>query len=86
MSKRTLEVHWGELHRGYVEGLNKHLAKDDVLYGYTLDELVKVSYNSGNPLPVFNNAVQVRLKLSAWWLHDIMCILVNVKIVLSEVC
>lgn len=63
MSKRTLEVHWGELHRGYVEGLNKHLAKDDVLYGYTLDELVKVSYNSGNPLPVFNNAVQV-------WNHD----------------
>ncbi|KAJ0094989.1 superoxide dismutase [Fe] 3, chloroplastic [Pistacia vera] len=63
MSKRTLEKHWGEHHRGYVEGLNKHLEKDDILYGYTLDELVKVTYNNGNPLPEFNNAAQV-------WNHD----------------
>ncbi|XP_044490335.1 superoxide dismutase [Fe] 3, chloroplastic isoform X2 [Mangifera indica] len=63
MSKRTLEKHWGEHHRGYVDGLNKHLEKDDILYGYTLDELVKVTYNNGNPLPEFNNAAQV-------WNHD----------------
>ncbi|KAK1567271.1 hypothetical protein Q3G72_010135 [Acer saccharum] len=63
MSKRTLEMHWGEHHRGYVEGLNKHLEKSDVLYGYTMDELVKATYNNGNPLPEFNNAAQV-------WNHD----------------
>ena len=54
-------MHWGEHHRGYVEGLNKQLEKDDILYGYTLNELVKVTYNNGNPLPEFNNAAQVCL-------------------------
>ncbi|XP_058001714.1 superoxide dismutase [Fe] 3, chloroplastic isoform X3 [Hevea brasiliensis] len=63
MSKRTLEMHWEEHHRAYVEGLNKQLANDDILYGYTMDELVKVTYNNGNPLPEFNNAAQV-------WNHD----------------
>lgn len=63
MSKRTLEMHWGAHHRAYVEGLNKQLANDDILYGYTMDELVKVTYNNGNPLPEFNNAAQV-------WNHD----------------
>nr|AEN71834.1 chloroplast iron superoxide dismutase variant 3 [Dimocarpus longan] len=63
MSKRTLEMHWGEHHRGYVDGLNKQLEKSDLLYGYTMDELVKVTYNNGNPLPEFNNAAQV-------WNHD----------------
>ncbi|KAK2635696.1 hypothetical protein Ddye_030488 [Dipteronia dyeriana] len=63
MSKRTLEMHWGEHHRCYVEGLNKHLEKSALLYGYTMDELVKATYNNGNPLPEFNNAAQV-------WNHD----------------
>ncbi|KAM1064755.1 hypothetical protein ACFX15_019841 [Malus domestica] len=63
MSQRTLEVHWGGHHRNYVEGLNKQLEKSDVLYGYTFDELVKATYNNGNPLPEFNNAAQV-------WNHD----------------
>ncbi|GAB2238985.1 hypothetical protein Droror1_Dr00024898 [Drosera rotundifolia] len=63
MSKRTLEFHWGEHHRGYVEALNKHLGKNDVLYGYTLEELIKVTYNNGNPLREFNDAAQV-------WNHD----------------
>ncbi|KAJ4710492.1 Superoxide dismutase [Melia azedarach] len=63
MSKKTLEIHWGEHHRRYVDGLNKHLEKGDILYGYTLDELVKATYNNGNPLPEFNNAAQV-------WNHD----------------
>uniref|UniRef100_A0A5B7BE53 superoxide dismutase n=1 Tax=Davidia involucrata TaxID=16924 RepID=A0A5B7BE53_DAVIN len=63
MSQKTLEMHWGEHHRGYVEGLNKQLEKDDILYGYTMDELIKVTYNNGNPLPEFNNAAQV-------WNHD----------------
>ncbi|KAH6815616.1 Fe superoxide dismutase 3 [Perilla frutescens var. frutescens] len=63
MSHKTLEVHWGAHHRGYVEALNKQLEKNDILYGYTMDELIKVTYNNGNPLPEFNNAAQV-------WNHD----------------
>lgn len=59
MSQKTLEVHWGAHHRGYVEALNKQLEKSDILYGYTMDELIKVTYNNGNPLPEFNNAAQV---------------------------
>ncbi|XP_030960212.1 superoxide dismutase [Fe] 3, chloroplastic isoform X2 [Quercus lobata] len=63
MSLKTLEMHWGGHHRNYVEGLNKQLEKNDILYGFTMDELVKVTYNNGNPLPEFNNAAQV-------WNHD----------------
>ncbi|KAG6713702.1 superoxide dismutase [Fe] 3, chloroplastic isoform X2 [Carya illinoinensis] len=63
MSRKTLEKHWGGHHRNYVEGLNKQLEKTEVLYGCTMDELVKVTYNNGNPLPEFNNAAQV-------WNHD----------------
>ena len=61
MSKRTLEVHWGEHHRGYVETLNKYLGKNDILYGYTLDELIRVTYNNDNPFPEFNVAAQVSI-------------------------
>ncbi|KAE9611041.1 putative superoxide dismutase [Lupinus albus] len=63
MSKRTLEVHWGENHKNFIDGLNKELEKDDILYGYTLNELVQVTYNNGNPLPEFQNAAEV-------WNHD----------------
>ncbi|CAN6576246.1 unnamed protein product [Malus baccata var. baccata] len=64
MSQRTLEVHWGGHHRNYVEGLNKQLEKSDVQYGYIFDELVKATYNNGNPLPEFNNAAQVNTHLT----------------------
>ncbi|KAK7306756.1 hypothetical protein VNO77_44712 [Canavalia gladiata] len=63
MSKRTIDMHWGGYHRNFIEDLNKQVEKDDILYGYTLDELVKVTYNYGNPLPEFNNAAEV-------WNHD----------------
>lgn len=62
ISKRTLELHWGGYHHDYVESLNKQL-KDSTLYGHTLEELIKATYNNGNPLPEFNNAAQV-------WNHD----------------
>ncbi|KAG8473384.1 hypothetical protein CXB51_035475 [Gossypium anomalum] len=63
MSKRALEVHWGVHHRDFVDNLNKQVGKSDILYGYTMDELVKATYNNGNPLPEFNNAAEV-------WNHD----------------
>lgn len=59
MSRRTLEIHWGGHHRSYVDALNKQLEKNDVLYGFTMEELIRVTYNNGNPLPEFNNAAQV---------------------------
>ena len=65
MSQRTLEMHWGGHHQNYVERLNKQLEKNDILYGCTIDELVKVTYNNGNPLPEFNNAAQVLTRLLA---------------------
>ncbi|KAK7273709.1 hypothetical protein RIF29_14768 [Crotalaria pallida] len=63
MSKRTIEMHWGEHHQNFIGSLNEQLKKDDILYGYTLNELVKVTYNNGNPLPEFKNAAEV-------WNHD----------------
>ncbi|KAJ8452665.1 hypothetical protein Cgig2_005001 [Carnegiea gigantea] len=63
MSKKMLECHWGEYHRGHLEALNRHLSGSDVLYGCTMDELVKVTYNNGNPCLEFNDAAQV-------WNHD----------------
>lgn len=62
MSKRTLELHWGKHHQEYVEILNKQLVHNH-LYGLTLEELIKETYNNGNPLPEFNSAAQL-------WNHD----------------
>eukprot|EP01018_Ginkgo_biloba_P023148 Gb_28365 [translate_table: standard] len=62
MSQQTLEFHWGKHHRGYLDNLNKQIY-DNQLQGYTLEDLIKVTYNNGNPLPAFNNAAQV-------WNHD----------------
>ncbi|XP_072988628.1 superoxide dismutase [Fe] 2, chloroplastic-like [Typha latifolia] len=62
MSKRTLELHWGKHHQNYVDSLNKQLVNSP-LYGCTMEELIKVTYNNGNPLPEFNNAAQI-------WNHD----------------
>ncbi|XP_039029483.1 superoxide dismutase [Fe] 3, chloroplastic-like isoform X1 [Hibiscus syriacus] len=69
MSKRALEVHWGVHHRGFVDDLNKQLGKSDILYGYTMEELVKATYNNGNPIPEFNNADKdqhLSLQLQVW--------------------
>lgn len=89
MSKKTLEIHWGEHHRRYVDGLNKHLEKGDILYGYTLDELVKATYNNGNPLPEFNNAAQVCLNLvfgsSFCELLELSCLNCLIKLVVQFV-
>ncbi|KAJ7518738.1 hypothetical protein O6H91_20G005900 [Diphasiastrum complanatum] len=62
MSKETLELHWGKHHRGYVDKLNKQIANTD-FERYNLEDLINVSYNNGNPQPIFNNAAQV-------WNHD----------------
>jgi superoxide dismutase len=60
MSKKTLEFHYGKHHRAYVDNLNKQIQDTDFERN-TLEEVIKISYNNGNPLAPFNNAGQVSL-------------------------
>ncbi|KAL2611436.1 hypothetical protein R1flu_023128 [Riccia fluitans] len=62
MSKNTLEFHWGKHHRAYVNNLNAQIENSD-LERSSLEEIVKSSYNNGNPTAQFNNAGQI-------WNHD----------------
>jgi Fe-Mn family superoxide dismutase len=48
MSKQTLEIHWGKHHRAYIDNLNKQIDGTDS-ERKNLEELVKFSYNNGNP-------------------------------------
>eukprot|EP00252_Welwitschia_mirabilis_P001651 TRINITY_DN11565_c0_g1_i1.p1 TRINITY_DN11565_c0_g1~~TRINITY_DN11565_c0_g1_i1.p1 ORF type:complete len:257 (+),score=36.02 TRINITY_DN11565_c0_g1_i1:157-927(+) len=63
LSRRTLEIHWGKHHRDYVDNLNKRI-EGTYLQRYTLEELIKVTYNNGNPMSAFNYAAQV-------WNHNL---------------
>ena len=58
MSKKTLEFHWGKHHRSYVDNLNKQIVGTN-LEQKSLEEVLKLGYNNGNPTPYFNNAGQV---------------------------
>lgn len=69
MSKKTLEFHYGKHHRAYVDNLNKQIQDTDFERN-TLEEVIKISYNNGNPLAPFNNAGQVRLYSS--YLHIVV--------------
>lgn len=57
MSERTFEFHWGKHHRAYVDNLNKQVVGTE-LDEKPLEEVVKITYNKGDPLPSFNNAAQ----------------------------
>ncbi|XP_057851546.2 superoxide dismutase [Fe], chloroplastic isoform X2 [Cryptomeria japonica] len=73
ISHRSLEVHWGKHHRGYLDNLNKQI-EGTTLQGYTLEELIKVTYNNGNPMPAFSNAAQLILSRDLVtlliWIHN----------------
>ncbi|KAI3836017.1 hypothetical protein MKW92_021069 [Papaver armeniacum] len=62
MSKESLEFHWGKHHRAYVDNLNKQIVGTE-LDGLPLEDVVRSTYNKGDPLPAFNNAAQI-------WNHD----------------
>ncbi|KAI3905232.1 hypothetical protein MKX01_017478 [Papaver californicum] len=62
MSKETLEYHWGKHHRTYVDNLNKQIIGTE-LDGLPLEDVVRITYNKGDPLPAFNNAAQI-------WNHE----------------
>lgn len=63
MSRKAVELHYERHHRAYVDKLNSQLEEGSTTALLPLDELVKFSYNHGNPLPYFNNASQA-------WNHD----------------
>ena len=58
MSKSTIELHWGKHHRAYVDNLNKQIAGTE-LDRKSLEDVVRITYNYGCPLPAFDNAAQV---------------------------
>lgn len=48
----------GKHHQTYLDNMNKQIAGSN-LESKTLEEVIKESWNSGSPTPVFNNAAQV---------------------------
>jgi Fe-Mn family superoxide dismutase len=57
ISKRTLALHYGKHHRGYVEKLNKAVENTDLAH-LALDEVVRRSARDTSLQGVFNNAGQ----------------------------
>nr|QBY35576.1 chloroplast iron superoxide dismutase 2 [Dunaliella salina] len=70
MSRDTLDTHWGKHHRTYAENANKQLKESpelkEVAEKEGLLKLVKVAWNDGKPLPVYNNAAQVANHTMFW--------------------
>ncbi|XP_057872740.2 superoxide dismutase [Fe], chloroplastic isoform X1 [Cryptomeria japonica] len=62
MSQQTFEFHWGKHHRAYVDTCN-NLIKDTELENCMLEEIIKKTYNNGDPQPAFNSAAQA-------WNHE----------------
>lgn len=62
MTKQTFEYHWGKHHRAYVDNLNKQIVGTE-LDGLALEDVVRITYNKGDPFPAFNNAAQA-------WNHE----------------
>ena len=57
ISSRTVGVHYGKHHKGYLDNLNKLLAGSP-LEGRSLEEVVKESAGKADKVGVFNNAAQ----------------------------
>ncbi|CAI5989920.1 unnamed protein product [Closterium sp. NIES-64] len=63
VSRSALEAHWSGHHGRQLAALNRQLDADLALKRLPLEELVKVAYNGGNPLPCFNLAAEA-------WNHE----------------
>lgn len=57
ISSRTVGIHHGKHHKGYVDNLNKLLA-GTALEGRSLEEVVRESAGKADRLAIFNNAAQ----------------------------
>ena len=66
MSQDTLEFHHDKHHQAYVTALNGLVEKNDALHGKSLEELITLSYNNPDLVPVFNNAGQHWNHSLAW--------------------
>ncbi len=66
MSQETFEFHYGKHHQTYITALNGLVEKDPALQGKSLEELVALSANKPDMVPVFNNAGQ-HLNHSLFW-------------------
>ena len=66
MSPETLEFHHDKHHQAYVTALNGLVEKNDALHGKSLEELITLSYNNPDLVPVFNNAGQHWNHSLAW--------------------
>jgi len=66
MSAETFEYHYGKHHNAYVVALNGLVEKNSALQGKSLEELIKLSYNNPDLVPVFNNAGQI-LNHNQFW-------------------
>lgn len=58
MCAETLELHHDKHHQAYVTALNGFVEKDANLKGKSIEEIVKLSHNKPDMVPVFNNAGQ----------------------------
>lgn len=58
ISSRTVGVHYGKHHAGYVTTLNK-LLLTQVVEGQTLEQIIQASAGKINQQAVFNNAAQI---------------------------
>ena len=59
LSKKAVELHWGEHYQAHVKALNERLREEPELAKLPLEELVKKAYRHGNPLMLFNDAAEV---------------------------
>ena len=58
ISERTLTLHYGQHHKGYVDKLNDAIVGTD-FEGSTLEEIIKRTASEPDKKEVFNNAAQV---------------------------
>ena len=65
ISARTIELHHGKHHKGYVDKLNELVAGTE-LESLTLHEIVKRTHGDANRVEVFNNAGQA-LNHALYW-------------------
>ncbi|HXF90447.1 MAG TPA: superoxide dismutase [Candidatus Nitrosotenuis sp.] len=58
ISTKTLELHYGKHHQGYVDKLNESLSSHKNLQGKSLEDIILTSVKDESMTPIFNNAAQ----------------------------
>jgi Fe-Mn family superoxide dismutase len=58
ISAKTLGIHYGKHHRGYVKKLNKAIENTEFIDS-SLEEIIKATFNQAGNAGIFNNAAQM---------------------------